>query len=57
MADYVGISPSYLSLKFKKELGFHLSDFIMHSKLEEAKGLLAFTDKTISEISLSLIHI
>lgn len=51
VADHVGISPSYLSLKFKKELGFHLRDFIMRSKLEEAKGLLAFTDKTISEIS------
>lgn len=51
VAENVGISPSYLSLKFKKELGFNVSDFIMHAKLEEAKGLLAFSDKSVSEIS------
>lgn len=51
VAENVGISPSYLSLKFKKELGFNVSDFIMRAKLEEAKGLLAFSDKSISEIS------
>lgn len=51
VANAVGRSRSYLSRKFKQELGFNLSDFIMRKKLEEGKSLLAFTDKPISEIS------
>lgn len=51
VADFVGKSPSYISKKFKKELGFNLNDFIMRKKLEEAKSPLSFTDKPISEIS------
>ncbi|MGN1192410.1 MAG: helix-turn-helix domain-containing protein [Dorea sp.] len=51
VAEAVGKSRSYLSRKFKSELGFNLSDFIMRKKLEEGKSLLAFTDKPISEIS------
>lgn len=51
VADAVGKSRSYLSRKFKTELGFNLSDFIMRKKLEEAKSLLTFTEKSISEIS------
>ncbi len=51
VAEAVGRSRSYLSKKFKKELGFNLSDFIMRRKLEEGKSLLAYTEKTISEIS------
>ncbi|MGN1142510.1 MAG: helix-turn-helix domain-containing protein [Oliverpabstia sp.] len=51
VADAVGKSRSYISRKFKSELGFNLNDFIMRKKLEEGKSLLAFTDKPISEIS------
>lgn len=51
VAEAVGKSQSYLSKKFKKELGFNLNDFIMRRKLEEGKSLLAYTDKPISEIS------
>lgn len=51
VAEAVGRSRSYLSKKFKKELGFNLSDFIMRRKLEEGKSLLAYTEKPISEIS------
>lgn len=51
VAEAVGKSRSYLSRKFKSELGFNLSDFIMRRKLEEGKSLLAYTDKPISEIS------
>lgn len=42
---------STLSKKFKRELGFNISTFIMRRKLEEAKSLLRYTDKSISEIS------
>ena len=51
VADHVGYSRSSLSRKVKKELGFDLSKFIRKSKLEEAKDLLAFSDKSVNEIS------
>jgi AraC-like DNA-binding protein len=51
VADYVGFSRTSLSRKVKKELGFELSGFIRKCKLEEAKDLLAYSDKSISEIS------
>lgn len=51
VADYVGKSRSHISRCFKKELGFQMNEFIMRCKLEEAKSLLSYTDKSISEIS------
>ncbi len=51
VAEHIGIDRSTLSRKFKKELGFNISDYIMRRKLEEAKSLLKFTNKSISEIS------
>ena len=51
VADSIGKSRSYISRKFKAELGFNISDFIVRKKLEEGKSLLAFTNKSISEIS------
>ncbi len=51
IAEYAGYSRPYLSRKFKKELGFDLSDFIMRCKLEEGKDLLAYSDKSLSQIS------
>ncbi|MCM1241623.1 MAG: helix-turn-helix domain-containing protein [Roseburia sp.] len=51
VADHIGKSRSYLSGRFKKELGFDISDFIMQCRLEEAKSLLRYSDKTLSEIS------
>lgn len=54
VANHVGFSRPYLSRKIKKELGFDLSDFIKRCKLEEGKDLLAFSDKSISQISAYL---
>ena len=51
VSDHIGRSRSYLSARFKKELGFDLGDFIMQCRLEEAKSLLRYSDKTLSEIS------
>lgn len=51
VADHIGKSRSYITRKFQIELGFGISAFIMKCKLEEAKNLLAFTDKSLSEIS------
>lgn len=51
VADALGYHRSYLSAHFSTALGFHLNDYIYRCKLEEAKSLLRFTDKSISEIS------
>lgn len=51
VAEHIGRSRSYLTNKFKKELGFDVCSFIMRCKLEEAKSLLTYSDKTLSEIS------
>jgi YSIRK-targeted surface antigen transcriptional regulator len=51
---YIGKSRSYMTKKFKEELGFDISSFIMRCKLEEAKSLLTYTDKSLSEISTYL---
>lgn len=51
IADYLDISREYLSSKFKKATGASLPDFINRSKIEVAKRLLRFTDKTLVAIS------
>lgn len=51
LANHIHRSRSYVSRKFKEELGFNISTFIMHCKLEEAKSLLTYTNKSLSEIS------
>lgn len=51
VARHIGRSRSYLTGKFKKELGFDVCSFIMRCRLEEAKSLLTYSDKTLSEIS------
>lgn len=51
VATHIGKSASYISNKFRETLGFSVGTFIMRSKLEEARSLLAHTNKSISEIS------
>lgn len=54
VAEFIGRSRSYVTKRFKEELGVDVSGFIMRCKLEEAKSLLAYTDKPLSEISTYL---
>ncbi|MBN2853053.1 MAG: helix-turn-helix domain-containing protein [Clostridia bacterium] len=51
IAAHVNKNRSYLSTKFKAETRINISEFIMNRKLEEARNLLSFTDKSISDIS------
>ena len=51
IAAYLFISRSRLSTKFKAETGINLTDFIMQEKIEEAKRLLRYSDKTSLAIS------
>ncbi len=51
VARHANLSRSSLNRKFKSELGFDVSRFIMRCKLEEAKRLLTYSDRSLSEIS------
>lgn len=54
VAARVGYSRTYLAKKFKEELHFTVSSFVMRCRLEHAKELLRYTDKSLSEISACL---
>lgn len=51
VAEDLHINRSYLSHKFKEELGLDLNKYIRNCKLDEAKNLLIYSDKSLSEIS------
>ena len=48
------LSRSYLSKLFKAESNMSLSDFILTKKTDEAKYLLRYTNKSLTDISLNL---
>lgn len=48
------ISRTHLAVKFKKETGMTLTDFVLKEKIEEGKRLLQYTDKPISAIAAYL---
>lgn len=56
ISSYVGMSNSHISKKFKEEMSISLTDYINLKKIDEAKGLLVFTDKSLSEISTYLCY-
>lgn len=51
VAAHIKRSPSYTIEHFKKELGFNIGAYITHARIQEAKSLLRYTDKSLSEIS------
>ena len=51
LSDYLGISESYLSKLFHKEMGLPLSQYITNLKIEKAKNLLQYSDYSIIDIS------
>ncbi|MBW7454786.1 helix-turn-helix domain-containing protein [Paenibacillus sepulcri] len=53
-ADMVGMSPSYLSRLFKKEMGMNFLDFVVDCKVVEAKRLLLESDRTVSDIATAI---
>lgn len=50
-ASHVNRSSSYMMKHFKNELGIKMGAYIMRCKLEEAKSLLTYSDKSLVEIS------
>ncbi len=51
LADYLGLSVSYLSKLFKKEMGINVSQYINELKVEQAKNMLQNSDMKIIEIA------
>lgn len=51
LADEFGVSASYLSRLFKKEVGIPISTYIREQKIEIAKNLLRFSDYSMIEIA------
>lgn len=51
IADYLGISPSYLSRLFAKEMGIPLSSYIKNQRLNAAARMLQYSDYSIAEIA------
>ena len=51
VASHIGKSRTYLTKKFREECGLSVTQFITRSKLKDAKRLLRYSDKPLSEIS------
>ncbi len=51
LASFVGLSSSYLSTLFKKEMGMSVSDYIRHRRIEAAENMLKYSDMSFGEIA------
>lgn len=51
VANHIGKSRAYVADKFKKEMNVTIGAYIMQCKLEEAKSMLTYSNKSIAEIS------
>ncbi|MCR5100381.1 MAG: AraC family transcriptional regulator [Butyrivibrio sp.] len=51
IADKFNINKSYLSSRFKKEVGENITDFIKHKRIEHAVFFLENTDLSVMDIS------
>ncbi|MBP3636999.1 MAG: AraC family transcriptional regulator [Clostridia bacterium] len=54
VAHDLGKSTSYIQKHFRAELDTSVNAYILRSKLEEAKTLLIYSDKTLAQISFDL---
>ncbi len=49
VASQIGKSRAYTTAKFKRETGKTIGEYIMFCRMQEAKSLLIYTDKTLGE--------
>ncbi|MDO5540148.1 MAG: AraC family transcriptional regulator [Eubacteriales bacterium] len=54
IAEYIGISRTYLNSSFQKELGVSVQKFLIDFRLHKAASLLIGTTKPINEISMDV---
>lgn len=52
IADVIYVHPNYLSTLFKKEVGMNLPDYIMRTRVDEAKYYIRYTNTKISDIAI-----
>lgn len=51
LSQHVGLNPSTLSTRFKKETGVSVSEYIREKRIEAAQNMLKFSDYTYLEIA------
>lgn len=51
VADYVGVSETYMSKLFLKETGYTICDYVRLSKVNAAKNMLMYSDYSCAEIA------
>lgn len=54
LSKAVFVSRTHLAVKFKKETGMTLTEYVLKEKIEEGKRLLRYTDKSLSAIAAYL---
>ena len=54
LSEHTGVSASYLSRQFAKEIGMPLADYIRERKIEIAQDMLLNSEKSIMEIAFEL---
>ncbi|WP_112179870.1 MULTISPECIES: helix-turn-helix transcriptional regulator [Paraliobacillus] len=54
LANVSGVHPNYLSAIFRKEVGTTMKNYILNTKIEEAKTLIQFTEYSLLKISTLL---
>lgn len=54
MADYINVSPFYLSKLFKEEKGVTFVNFVNDTRLEKSRDLLKTTDLSIKEVTAAV---
>jgi two-component system response regulator YesN len=54
IANYVYLSPDYLTKVFKKETGIPLSQYIIQERIKKAKYLLSATKIPIRDVAMSV---
>lgn len=54
IAQYVGLSRTYLSTLFKKETNYSINEFITRKKIQTAENMLKFSDYDILDITTIL---
>lgn len=51
VAAHIGKSRSFTTTHFRQELGFSIAEYVTYAKVQEAKSLLRYSDKSLGEIS------
>ncbi len=51
LAELVHLSPSYLSVLFRRETGKTFSDYVLYRRIETAENMLLYSDYSATEIS------